>query len=161
LRHTFDAPAYLDVALLVDPQGRIAEEDEYNNSEWASIVANPPLYATGTIIATPGHSFDLDNGASETRRLDVEWQVIEGMIYLGLLNGAGAAPLAGEAESLSYALVAGLTWEPTQLLLADLAEGTLFGFRTSDGRVGYARVAAVLDPASASVQLDYWVWDWP
>jgi hypothetical protein len=93
--------------------------------------------------------------------LDAEWRVVEGAIYLGLQNGAGAAPLSGEAESISYGLVSGLAWETEQLLLDDLTVGRLFGFRTNAGRVGYARVQELLDDTRTSVQLTYWVWDAP
>lgn len=161
LRHTFEAPADLDVFISVDPDGEIVEADETNNTERIPIVVNPPLYATRTITTTPGLSFDLDDGLTETLNLDVEWRVVEGTVYVGLLNGTGAALLSGEAESVSYALAAGLAWQTEQLLLADLTEGALFGLRTSDGRVGYARVAEVLDAAYTSVRLDYWLWDWP
>ena len=74
-------------------------------------------------------------------------RVVEGTVYLGLLNGAGAAPLSGDAEGISYGLVSGLSWETEQIALPDLAQGTLFGFRTTDERVGYAHVDDVLDQA--------------
>jgi hypothetical protein len=161
LIHTFDAPAELDVFISVDPEDEISEADESNNVEQVHVVVSPPLYASGAITTTPGLSFDLDDALAEASRLDVEWRVIEGQVYLGLLNGAGAAFLSGEAESVSYALVAGLVWETEQLLLSDLAPGALFGFRTSAGRVGYARVAEVLDLTYVSVRLEYWVWESP
>jgi hypothetical protein len=161
LSHTFDEPAELGALVSVDPGDEIAEEDETNNRERVPILINPPLYTTHTITVTPGLSFDLDDGAVEADRLDVEWQVVEGTTYLGLRNGAGAALLSGEAESVSYVLVAGLVWQTDRLALADLTEGILFGFRTSEGRVGYARVEAVLDVARTSARLACWVWDWP
>jgi hypothetical protein len=161
LRHTFDAPADLEAFISVDPADEITEENKDNNTERIPIVVNPPLYVTRTITATPGLRFDLDAGVTETEKLDIEWRVVEGTAYLGLLNGAGAAWIMGESASVSYALVAGLTWETEQLMLADLTEGSLFGFRTEEGRVGYARVTAVLDDARTSVQLTYAVWDWP
>jgi hypothetical protein len=126
-----------------------------------SLIINPPLYVTGTITATPGLRFDLDKEPGEEEQLDVEWQVVEGTVYLGLLNGAGAAPLHGEAKSVSYALVSGLTWETARLALPDLRVGSLFAFRTSDDRVGYARVDAVPDQARTNARLSYFIWDWP
>jgi hypothetical protein len=82
-------------------------------------------------------------------------------VYVGLLNDAGAARLSEQAQSPSYALVAGLNWEPGQLALSDLAEGSTFGFRTNDGRVGYARVDKVLDQARTNARLTLVIWDWP
>jgi PKD repeat protein len=161
LSHTFDEPADLQVFIAVDPDDEIAEEDEENNTEEVTVVVNPSLYATRTITATPGLSFDLDDGTSETDKLDIEWREVEGTVFVGLLNGAGAAPLSGEADSISFTLVAGLNWETEQLALADLAEGVLFGFRTSDGRIGYARVDATLNAARTNARLTYRVWDWP
>jgi hypothetical protein len=161
LSHTFDAPIELEALVSVDPDDEIAETDEANNTERVTVVVNPSLYATRTITMTPGLSFDLDDGADEADRLDVEWRVVEGTVSLNLLNDAGAASLSEEAESISYALVVGLAWDTERLMLADLAEGSFFGFRTSDDRVGYARVEAVLDATYTSVRLTYLVWDWP
>jgi len=161
LGHMFDAPADLEVLISVDPDNEIAEENEENNSERIVVVVNPSLYATRTITATAGLSFDLDDGASEMDKLDIEWREVEGTVFLGLLNGAGAAPLSGAADGISYALAAGLTWETDQLALADLAEGVMFGFRTSDDRVGYAQVDTTLSAARTSARLTYLVWDWP
>jgi hypothetical protein len=160
LAHTFDVPSELEALIVVDPQNEIAEVDETNNSARITLAVNPPLYATRTLVATPGLSFDLDDAANDAQKIDAEWRVVEGTIYLELRNGAGAARLSGVAESVSYALVAGLPWERERLALADLTAGALFGFRTSDGRVGYAQVSAVLDAARTSARLDYTVWNW-
>jgi hypothetical protein len=161
LGHAFDAPADLEAFISVDPEGDISEENESNNSARVPIVVNPPLYASRTVVATPGLRFDLDDGAGAADTLDIEWRVVEGTVYLGLLNGAGAARLSGEIDSVSYALAAGMAWETQALPLDDLAEGSLFGFRTSEGRVGYAVVSMVLDAARTGARLDYLVWDWP
>lgn len=161
LTYTFDAPADLELVIAVDPDDEIAEKDEGNNTERIPVVVDPPLYLTRTITVTPGLSFDLDDAVTETESLDIEWRVVEGTVRLGLLNGAGAALLDGEAESISYALAAGLTWETEQLPLDDLAEGSLVGFRTSDDRIGYARIEAVLDEARTSARLTCLLWDWP
>lgn len=161
INHTFGEPADLEVLISVDPEDEITEENEENNTERIPVVVNPQLYVTDTITATPGLRFDLDDGADEEDRLDIEWRVVEGSVYLGLLNGTSAAPLSGEAGRISYALAAGLTWEREQLALIDLLPELMFGFQTSDGRVGYARVEAVLDDARTSARLTYLVWDWP
>ncbi len=161
IKHTFDEPADLEVSITVDPDNAIAEEDEENNTERVTVIVNPSIYATRTITATVGLGFDLDDAASDPPQLDIEWQVTEGTVYLVSLNGAGTALLSGEPESVSYALAAGLNWQTGPLALVDLAEGSLFGFRTSAGRVGYARVEAVLDAARTSARLTYLVWDWP
>ena len=161
LGHAFDAPADLEVFISVDPEGDIPEEDESNNSARVPIVVNPSLYASRTVVATPGLRFDLDDGAGAADELDIEWRVVEGMVYLGLLNGAGAARLSGDVDSVSYALAAGMAWETQALPLDDLVEGSLFGFRTNEGRVGYALISMVLDAARTSARLDYLVWDWP
>lgn len=161
ISHTFDEPSELEVFISVDPDDEIAEEDETNNNERIPVVVNPPLYATRTITATPGLRFDLDDAVDEEDRLDIEWRVVEGTVYVGLLNGAGAAPLSGDADTVNYALVAGLGWQQDQLALPDLTAGSLFGFRTSDGRVGYAQVDEVLDRARTNARLTYYVWDWP
>lgn len=161
LGHAFDAPADLEVFVSVDPEGDIPEEDESNNSARVPIVVNPSLYASRTVVATPGLRFDLDDGAGTADELDIEWRVVEGTVYLGLLNGAGAARLSGDVDSVSYALAAGMAWETQALPLDDLVEGSLFGFRTNEGRVGYALVSMVLDAARTSARLDYLVWDWP
>lgn len=161
ISHTFLEPAELEVFVAVDPDDEIAEEDESNNTERIPVVINPPLYVTRTITTTLGLRFDLDDAAEEGDRLDVEWRVVEGTVYLGLLNGAGAAPLSGDAEGISYGLVSGLSWETEQIALPDLAQGTLFGFRTTDERVGYAHVDDVLDQARTNARLTYYIWDWP
>jgi hypothetical protein len=161
LNHTFDEPADLELLISVDAENEITEVNEENNIASIPVVVNPPLYVTGTITATPGLRFDLDDGMDEEDGLDVEWRVVEGTVYLGLLNDALAAPLSGEVERVSYALVAGLSWETEQLAMADMVPGSMFGFRTSDGRVGYARVDAVLDDARTTARLSYQVWDWP
>jgi hypothetical protein len=159
--HTFTEPAQLEVFVSVDPEDEINESDETNNVERVPLIINPPVYATRVVTVTPSLSFDLDDGLAQADQLDVAWRIADGTLYVGLLNGAGAAPLSGEEESVSYALAAGLAWETDQLLLADLAEGMLLGFRTSAGRVGYARVEQVLDPARLSARIRYLVWDWP
>ena len=64
-------------------------------------------------------------------------------------------------EKLSYALTAGLDWETEQFPLPDLADGMVFGFRTSDGRIGISYVDQVLDEARTSARLTYLIWDWP
>ena len=161
LQHTFDAPADLEAFISVDPDDHIAEVNENNNTEKIPILVNPPLYTSGTFTATPGLSLDLDQGITATEKLDLAWQVVEGTVYLQLLNGAGATPLSGEASRISYALVAGLTWTDERLPLLDLSEEKLFGFRTSDGRVGYAQVETLLDAARTSARIQYWIWDWP
>jgi hypothetical protein len=159
--HTFTEPAQLEVFVSVDPEDEIREVDETNNVERVPLIVNPPVYATRILTVTPGLSFDLDDGSAQTKQLDVEWRIAGGTLYVGLLNRAGVAPLSGEAESISYALAAGLAWQTDQLLLVDLAQGMLLGFRTSAGRVGYARVERVLDPARLSARINYLVWDWP
>jgi hypothetical protein len=161
LNHSFNAPVDLVASISVDPDDEVAEEDEANNSEWFTVVVNPPHHSTGTITATRGLAFDLDNGSDEPENQDIEWRVVEGTVFVGLLNGAGAAPLGEEIGGISYAQAAGLTWATNQLALIDLAEGSLFGVRTSDGRIGYARVEEVLDDARTSARLTYGVWDWP
>ena len=161
LDHSFDAPADLVISISVDPDDEIAEEDEANNSERVAVIANPPLYATGTVTATRGVSFDLDDGSSEPERLDIEWRVVEGSVFVGLLNNAGAAPLGKEIDGISYALAAALTWATEQLTLIDLAEGSLFGLRTNEGRIGFARVDEVPDDARTNARLTYFIWDWP
>jgi hypothetical protein len=161
ISHTFGEPAEIDVFIAVDPDDKIAEADETNNTERIPVVINPPIYVTRTITATPGLRFDLDDGLNDEDRLDIQWRVTEGTVYVGLLNDAGAAHLSEQAQSPSYALVAGLNWEPGQLALSDLAEGSVFGFRTSDGRVGYARVDKVLDQARTNARLTLVIWDWP
>ncbi len=161
ISHSFVKPAELDVFISVDPENLIAEEDETNNTERIPVVINPPLYVTRTITATPGLRFDLDDDATEEDALDIDWRIVEGTVYVGLLNGAGAVPFSPGTENVSYALVSGLSWETDQIALRDLTEGTLFGFRTSDERVGYARVDEVLDEARTRARLSYTIWDWP
>jgi hypothetical protein len=161
IQHTFVEPVDVEVVVTVDPDDNIPEEDKENNRETVSLVVNPPLYMTQTITATAGITLDLDAGASEESELDLEWRVVEGTVYLGLLNDARAAPLSGEVDDISYALVAGLTWEEDQLALNDLRPEMLIAFRTSAGRIGYARTEAVLDEAHTSARVTYLLWDWP
>jgi hypothetical protein len=160
ISHTFGEPAKLEILVSVDPDDIIVEEDETNNSEQIPVVINPPLYVTRTITATPGLRFDLDDNLDDEEHLDIEWRVVEGTVYVGVLNDAGVAALSGDAESVSYSVVEGLNWEPEQLALPDLAAGSMFGFRTSDDRVGYARVDEVLDQARTNARLTVVIWDW-
>jgi hypothetical protein len=161
ISHVFHEPVELDVVVSVDPDDEIDEADESNNTAQVPLVVNPPLYVTRTITVTPGLSFDLDDDTSEDDRSDITWQVAEGTVFLASQNGAGTAPLSGDAENVSYILVSGLAWEPEQLAILDLVEGYLFGFNTSDGRVGYGHVDAVLDESRTTAQITYLVWDWP
>jgi hypothetical protein len=161
ISHIFGEPAELEVIVSVDPDNKIDEENETNNTERIPVTINPPLYVTRTITVTPGLRFDLDNASGEEDQLDIEWRVVEGTVYVGLLNGAGAAPLSSEVANVSYSLVAGLKWELEQMAVPDLSEGSQFAFRTSDERLGYARVDEVLDLARTSVRLTYYIWDWP
>jgi hypothetical protein len=161
LTHVFNEPVDLNVFIGVDPEDSITEEHEDNNTAQVRLVVDPPLYVTSTITVTPGLRFDLENGSSEEGRQDFEWQVVEGTVYLGPLNGAGAAALNGWVEKLSYTLTAGLDWETEKFPLPDLADGTVFGFRTSDDRIGVAYVDQVLDDARTSARLTYLIWDWP
>jgi hypothetical protein len=161
ISHIFAEPGEHEVFVSVDPDDQITEEDETNNSERIPVIINPPVYATRTITMTPGVRADLDDAAEDEGKLDVEWRVVEGTVYVGLLNGAGAAPLGGDAVAISYGLVSGLTWETDQLVLPDLAQGTLFAFRTNDDRFGYAQVDEVLDQARTNARLTYVIWDWP
>jgi hypothetical protein len=161
ISHTFDEPAEIDVSIAVDPDDQIAEVIETNNTERIPIVINPPLYATRVITATPGLRFDLDDDSEDENQIDIEWRVTEGTVYAGLLNGAGAALLGDQIQDPSYTLVQGLGWEQEQLALSDIAAGSVFGFRTNDGRMGYARVDEVLDQARTNARLSLVIWDWP
>ena len=160
LSHSFDTPTDFYISIVVDPDDEIVEEDEANNSERVAVTVNPPIRVSGTVTATRGLAFDLDDGSSEPENMDLEWRVVEGTVFVGLLNNAGAAPLGDEVDGISYAQAAGLTWATDQLTLIDLAKGSRFGLRTSDGRIGYARVEEVLDDARTSARLTYIVWDW-
>jgi hypothetical protein len=161
LQHVFEAPADLEVFISVDPEDEIRETDEENNWERLPIVVNPPPYAARSVAVGPGQQLDLDlPGEPNPARSDVAWRVADGRLYLVPLNGAGVTRISGDAANVTYTLVAGSAWETEGLDLTGLQEGWLFGLRTSEGRVGYARVARILDEAQTRAELVYLIWDW-